>query len=409
MGTNDTKGYFLMRKDTPITYVEFTPSGDMISFSRKIRNKELAPLQDMYQGNWLNLWWKERSIPVEQDNIEQFLRGNGYSMPSEYLIKNLGLSLTDYYWIKPVESDLQWADVNLYDNDFKGNLLNWKKEPAETPDDDIPHYSPNGSLQGTIEKSWVINNGIRCLIKGNHSPLSSESINEVIACEIHKRQGYNNYAEYKLLEIAGKEYAFGCYSEQFTSQKAELVSAWALYTNEKKNNQTSPYAHFLKMCEKFGMDRNIIQADFDYRTLVDFIMSGHDRHMNNIALLRNAESLEFLGMSPVFDSGGSMFAGKVIPKNEKDLLDIDTNGFCKKESGLMALVENKNVIDLTKLPPAAYIKEMYGRDPKMHEKDINNIAHWYERKIDFCRDLQLGRNVFSRTYFTKPKTNPDIK
>ena len=273
MGQNDIMGYFLMRKDIPITYAEFTPFGDMVSFSRKMRNRELAPLQDMYQGNWLNLWWKSRSIPVEQDNIARFLRKNGYSMPSEYLIKNLGLSLTDYYWIKPVESDLQWADVNLYDNDFKGNLLNWEREPIETPEDGIPHYSPNGSLQGTIEKSWVINNGVRCLIKGNHSPLSSESINEIIACEIHKRQGYHNYAEYKLLEIAGKEYAFGCYSEQFTSQSTELVPAWALYTNEKKNNQTSPYAHFLNMCEKYGMDRHSIQADFDYRTIVDFVMS----------------------------------------------------------------------------------------------------------------------------------------
>ena len=93
----------------------------------------------------------------------------------------------------------------------------------------------------------------------------------------------------------------------------------------------------------------------------------------------------------------------------KDLLDIETNSFCKKESGLMALVENKNAIDLTKLPPASYIKEVYGRDPKMHEKDINNIAHWYEQKIDLCRDLQLGKDVFSKTYFTTPQKSPNQK
>ena len=149
---DDALGFIIMRKDDPITYAEFTSDGNMISYSRKIMNKDLAPLQDMYQGQWLKLWWKERSVPIEQDNIERFLRANGYSMPSDFLIKNLGLSLTDYYWLKPIDSELTWKDVNLFDNDFKGNLLDWEREPSEKEyNGDIPHYSPNGSLQGTIE------------------------------------------------------------------------------------------------------------------------------------------------------------------------------------------------------------------------------------------------------------------
>ena len=189
-------GFFIMRKDDPITYAEFMADGNMVSFSKDIMNKDLAPLQDMYQGQWINLWWKERSIPIEQDNIRMFLQENGYSMPSDYLIRNLGLSLTDYYWLKPINSDLTWKDVNLFDNNFKSNLLNWRNDISESSRDDIPHYSPNGSLQGTIEKSWVINNGDRCLIKGNHTFKSIESINETIACEIHRRQNWLNYCDY---------------------------------------------------------------------------------------------------------------------------------------------------------------------------------------------------------------------
>ena len=228
--------------------------------------------------------------------------------------------------------------------------------------------------------------------------MSAESINEVIASEIHKRQGFKNYTDYRLINIKGKEYDYGCYSKLFTSQKIELISAWALYTNEKKSNNVSNYDHLINMCRKYGMDVDAIIDGLDYQILTDFIMSGHDRHLNNIAFLRDADTLKFIGLAPIFDSGGSMFAGKAIPKNEKELLSIDTHSFAKKEADLIKLVHNRSALDLTKLPPASYIREIYGKDPKMHEKDINNIAHWYEKKIDLCREIQLGKNVFHKVY-----------
>ena len=397
---DDNLGFLIMRKDEVITYAEFSPEGSLIKYSRDYENEKLGPLQDHYQNNWLKRWWSERSIPVEQDNILTFLRENGYSMPSDYLIKNLGLSLTDYYWLKPVGSDLTWKDVNLYDNEFKGDILFWDDNSERRASvNRTPHYSPNGSLQGTIEKSWIIKDKERYLLKGNHSNSSAESINEVIACEIHKLQGHNNYTEYDLIHINNKPYDYGCYSKLFTSQKKELVSAWALYTNEKKKNGISSYEHLLNMCEKFGMDRNYIQSELEYQILSDFVMSGHDRHLNNIAFLRDADTLKFNGVAPIYDSGGSMFAGKLIPKNEKELLNIETHSFAKKETDLLKLVQNRYAIDLTKLPTASFIKEMYHKDSKMHEKDINNIAYYYERKIDICRDFQLERDISRKKYY----------
>ncbi|MCR4648334.1 MAG: hypothetical protein K5776_04565, partial [Lachnospiraceae bacterium] len=380
----DALGYIIMRKNDPITYAEFAPDGNMITYSRNFANRELAPIQDAYQGQWLNLWWKERSVPIEQDNIDRFLRENGYFVPSNFLIKNLGLSLTDYYWLKPIDSDLTWETVNLFDNDFKGNLLNWERSPIEDKDNlsVTPHYSPNGSLQGTIEKSWVINNGERYLIKGNHTNKSAESINEIIACEIHKKQDWKNYCDYGLIHIQGKEYTYGCYSRAFTSQEKELISAWALYTNEKKPNGVSNYNHLLNMCQKYDMNMEEIRRGLEYQILTGFIMTEFDRHLSNIAFLRDADSLKFIGLAPIFDSGGSMFAGKSIPNDEKELMNIKTNSFTQKEEGLLKLVTDRNLIDLTKLPPASYIKDLYEKDPLMSTKEINNITYWYEKKID---------------------------
>ena len=398
---DDTLKYIIMRKNEPITYAEFTTSGDMITYSKNMLNKELAPLQDAYQNDWLKRWWNERSIPVEQDNILNFLRQNGYSMPNDYLIKNLGLSLTDYYWLKPLDSDLTWEDVNLYDNDFKGNLLTWDSERDNEDDfNKTPHYSPNGSLQGTIEKSWVIMNGERYLIKGNHSYLSTESINEIVAGKIHEEQNHA-FVQYCLMHINGKDYDYGCYSKIFTSQKEELVSAWALYTNEKKSNNVSNFEHLLKMCQKFGMNVNEVRAELEYQIMADFIMSGYDRHLNNIAFLRDADTLQFKGLAPIYDSGGAMFAGKNLPLTEKELLDLNTNSFAKKETDLLKMVRDKNCIDLTKLPSVTFLKELYAKDTKMDDKRLNNMMHWYERKIDICRSLQLNKDPFKKQYYNQ--------
>ena len=60
---------------------------------------------------------------MSQGGIREMLEKADIDFPSEYLVKNLGLSLTDYYWIRPVDSNLTWEKVNLYDNDFAENHL----------------------------------------------------------------------------------------------------------------------------------------------------------------------------------------------------------------------------------------------------------------------------------------------
>lgn len=41
--------------------------------------------------------------------------------------------------------------------------------------------------------------------------------------------------------------------------------------------------------------------------LLDFIMANTDRHYNNFAFLRNSNTLEWIGLAPIYDTGTSMF------------------------------------------------------------------------------------------------------
>ena len=127
-GKLEINAFYLMNKDRPLTLVSFTDKGDIIDYSREYKNKDFLPVASRNDEDWLYAWWKERTVPVTRKNIHQLLASKGMSLPEEYLFKNLGLSLNDCYWIKPVDSNLSWGDVNLYTNKFKDNTLQLDSE-----------------------------------------------------------------------------------------------------------------------------------------------------------------------------------------------------------------------------------------------------------------------------------------
>ncbi len=40
---------------------------------------------------------------------------------------------------------------------------------------------------------------------------------------------------------------------------------------------------------------------------LDYIIANGDRHYNNFGFIRNAETLEWQGLAPIFDSGASLW------------------------------------------------------------------------------------------------------
>lgn len=62
--------------------------------------------------------------------------------------------------------------------------------------------------------------------------------------------------------------------------------------------------------------------------MTDYLLSNTDRHMNNISVVRNPDTLEILGMAPIYDSGNSMFYNISYDNLDKiHLDDIITHSF----------------------------------------------------------------------------------
>ena len=374
--------YYLKWENEIVAPIILDANGNMEKFSERTVDKKLAPIAYKSDPRWLKIWWNERAVPISQGRVAEMLRDRAVAGPKEYLLKNLGLSLTDHYWVCPVDMNLKWEEVNLFNNDFDDNIIT-KYGKRKAAENGTSSFSPNSSLQGELEKSWAIRNGRRILIKGNHGKLSSESINEVLAALLHKKQGYKNYVEYKLIRIKGQEYDYGCYSNAFTSERYELVSAWDLMTSETKPNNISAFEHLMNVIEKYEMDPDYIRSEIQYEILADYVMSNRDRHMNNIGFLRDAKMFKFVGMAPIFDNGKSMFAGMEVPNIGK-LAEQKTNSFAPSEEEMLRLVDMKNaasLLDISKLPDADEVKELYSKDSKIEEARINSIVNAYEEKI----------------------------
>lgn len=177
-----------------------------------------------------------------------------------------------------------------------------------------------------------------------------------------------------------------------------MIPAWDIYSYKKKANNESVLQHILNVCKSFGMDVESFKRDLDYEIMVDFIMSGYDRHLNNFGVLRDAETLELVRMAPIYDSGGALFANQPMPMRLKDLLDLKTNSFASNEQRLLKTVDDYSVVDLDKLPPVSFVKKLYEKDSQIEEKRLASILFAYEKKIDICRDIQKGKDPWSKKY-----------
>ncbi|GHT77850.1 hypothetical protein FACS1894104_0130 [Actinomycetota bacterium] len=297
--------YTLMHKTLPVLELDIDLETTAISRIMDVYQLEHLPVGvEIVDGRpsrrSLNNWWQGRAIPASRSGLRDALQAMRVSSTGLLLLKCQGLSLSDQYWVNSQDKPLNWADINFFENEFSedvGNALFGSKPHA----DDINLVSPDNTSDGWLKKKWVIVDGKRVLLKGGSEPFHQEPLNEVIATRIMERLGIA-HATYTLA-WDGQKPLSAC--EDFITVNTELVSAWHIYSTFKKSNNHSSYQHYLHCCESLGIPG--IVDSLDRMLALDFMVVNADRHFNNFGAIRDAETLEWLGAAPVFDSGTSLW------------------------------------------------------------------------------------------------------
>ncbi len=382
----DEKLYSLMHRDDPVCALTIdAASGAILRVSKPV-HPELLPLGGCADSAMLKKWWQRRAVPIGQGKIQHILEQLGITTPQEYLVRNLGLSLTDHYWIKSLDMELGWADINLFTNDFRDPVgdMQFGQDADEVLELPANAFSPSSSVQGELRKKWIIADGKRCLVKGNHGGNAQESLNEIVATLLHKKQGKHPYVSYSTIRMGDMQPIY-CVCESFTSDELELIPAIDIVDSRKKDPAMSVYEHFISVCAAHGLEESRVRSFLEYQILADFVLTNTDRHLNNFGVLRNTKTLEFVNMAPIFDSGNSMFWQHPKLPEYDDLTKVEVNSFRKTEKQLLQLVRNCGQLDISKLPTEDELHGIYAMDPLIPY--IDSILLGYRKKIKLLENF----------------------
>ena len=309
-----TLRYTLMHKNIAVADIDIDETLGGISKIRGIISEEHLPVgvvrmqrqNETIDRFAFNQWWTGRSIPASRMGLSDLLDTLGIASSNLLLTKCLGLSLSDHYWIRPYESNMLWEDVNFFDNDFSddiGDLLfgtNGKNSGFDL-------CSPDNTSDGNLKKRWKIIDGKRCLLKSGSNPYSQQTFNEVIASKIMERLGID-HVPYSITWINDEPYSV---CEDFVTKDTELISAWRVLQLRTKANHENEYLHYVNICRELGID---IVSSLDKMIVLDYIIANEDRHFNNFGLLRDANTLEWSGAAPIFDSGTSLWYDRLTSR-----------------------------------------------------------------------------------------------
>ena len=346
----------LMNKNTKVLDADYDSATGAFIKIFEVYNIDYAPyiLKSFYIENDINDtpfranlsdWFKGRGIPSWRDKLDLLLHRLNITTPSELLDKAFGLSLSDQYWIKPYDLKINYDDINFFDNDFdysefmEASLsLN-----SKTITSGKSLKTPNNTTDGMLKKAWIIEGGTRYLLKGGYKNEILQPFNEVLASMICKRLGFDHVTytldTYKDLVVS----KCPC----FINRDTELITAYQIRNNMKRNDNIEDYEDYIKVLEKEGIKDARIKLENMF--ILDFLIMNEDRHLNNFGIIRDVNTLKWLDVAPIFDNGMAL---NIEYYDENELMISGHGRFfyeVKPFDEIIKVVKNPKRIDITKL------------------------------------------------------------
>lgn len=351
--------YYLMQQSHNVANIDINTQTGRISRINEIYSFERLPIfatEDNFNilTDFLNKWISRRSISRSRVDLPKILQNNRVKTPEALSLKTLGLSLSDQYWFRPEKTMYDWHTVNLYDNDFSQlDLLNISKINLSVPD---------STLNGQLPKHWKIEGNARFLVKQSTFPFMQQAYNEVFASELLTQMGIP-HVSYSVVEKEDMSYSV---CPMFTDSNTEYVPARAILDICPKQSSENAYMHFMNCINALHIP--VEQSQIDTMLAFDYLINNSDRHYGNFGFLRNAKTMRFIGIAPLFDHGNSMWFNN---------LNYDIS--CTRQPAKPFQNEQENQIKLaekqrlkTGLVTENWLKEkmneIYARNPRCDEK-----------------------------------------
>ena len=345
-----------LNKNRPLMELDIDIQTSYVKEILHIYDKEAMPLamfsEDINQlSKNFTEWWRSRSIPATRAGLRKRMERLPYLNLQEIINQSFGLSLSDQYWIRPIHmNDLKWEDINYFTNDFSPDYGKYFLGELDEDFTDVMHLnrrSPDVTLDGDVQKRWIIQNGERYLIKNGTLPYVQEPFNEKIASEVLSHMSVP-YVSYDVIERNGR-YFSSC--KDFIDTDHEYVSAYYLASSLHATKKVNSEILLEEAIEKYEIPNS--EHFIDQMLCLDYMILNEDRHWTNFGFIRNVETLKFEGPAPIFDNGNSLW----YRMNHISEYYDHALTFRKKHQKQIRLVKSFDGIDfdaISKMPDCIY-------------------------------------------------------
>lgn len=336
-----------------------------------------------------NKWWKNRQIPASRKGLKEVLHNsNVYDKDNFDLLdaKAYCLSLSDQYWVKGVDEEISWESINFFDNEFSEDigkiLFNGGKTALN-----LNLNTPDMTSNGNYEKRWKIIDGERYLLKAGSKIYNQEPFNELIATKLYERLlNKDEYVEYSVIFDDDKAIS-KC--KNFITKNTELVPAWKINEYYEFLDDEDKYTHYIRCLNNLGIKD--AETLTDKMIVCDYIIANKDRHFNNFGVIRDVNTLKFIGVAPIFDNGCSLWY------DENDMYVGEfflTKPFEEYEKTQLSLVKKLEWLDISKLEDFPNeVKTILSMNKLLSKERINKIVDQIKLRIEFVKELKKSREV----------------
>lgn len=389
------KKFTLMNKNKKVfDFVYDEEEHFIVNFERNYpENEDFAPF-GLIKMNEIdkvefNKWWKNRQIPASRKGLKEVLHNsNVYDKDNFDLLdaKAYCLSLSDQYWVKGVDEEISWESINFFDNEFSEDigkiLFNGGKTALN-----LNLNTPDMTSNGNYEKRWKIIDGERYLLKAGSKIYNQEPFNELIATKLYERLlNKDEYVEYSV--IFDNDNAISkC--KNFITKDTELVPAWKINEYYEFLDDEDKYTHYIRCLNNLGIKD--AETLTDKMIVCDYIIANKDRHFNNFGVIRDVNTLKFIGVAPIFDNGCSLWY------DENDMYVGEfflTKPFEEYEKTQLSLVKKLEWLNISKLEDFPNeVKNILSMDKLLSKERINKIVGQIKLRIEFVKELKKLREI----------------
>lgn len=389
------KKFTLMNKNKKVfDFVYDEEQHFIVNFERNYpENEDFAPF-GLIKMNEIdkvefNKWWKNRQIPASRKGLKEVLHNsNVYDKDNFDLLdaKAYCLSLSDQYWVKGVDEEISWESINFFDNEFSEDigkiLFNGGKTALN-----LNLNTPDMTSNGNYEKRWEIIDGERYLLKAGSKIYNQEPFNELIATKLYERLlNKDEYVEYSVIFDDDKAIS-KC--KNFITKDTELVPAWKINEYYEILDGENKYTHYIRCLNNLGIKD--AETLTDKMIVCDYIIANKDRHFNNFGVIRDVNTLKFIGVAPIFDNGCSLWY------DENDMYVGEfflTKPFEEYEKTQLSLVKKLEWLNISKLEDFPNeVKNILSMDKLLSKERINKIVCQIKLRIEFVKELKKLREI----------------